>query len=129
MENINLNFTQLIIITLGLVVTNELLYKIILNKKFRQIGELALKAVYLIRKSFVSDHWKQKVLPVYAFRIIFICISFLFYITLALIPFILSLIITNGLSNSLLILIKHPIPLTSIVVISSLQIFVRKYLL
>jgi len=58
-----------VLLVIGAVVASELLLRLPMAKELGRVRTSSQKATRLLRSSAISDHWKEKILPVYAFRI------------------------------------------------------------
>ncbi|WP_321491548.1 sulfotransferase [uncultured Desulfobacter sp.] len=62
------------------IVFVELFYRLPFAWQVKQVREISLKSIHTVTSSKISDHWKEKVLPVYSLKIF--CSSILFGIYL-----------------------------------------------
>lgn len=70
------------VILLICILSVEIIVRLNFFSFFGLIIKVTTKATHIISQSSISEHWKQKVIPIYAFRIIKYCIHMFFIIFL-----------------------------------------------
>ena len=66
----NINAFQILILFVGIILTNEIIFRINLPKRFFILTKLISKLLKLLRSSFISNIWKEKVIPIYSLRLL-----------------------------------------------------------
>jgi hypothetical protein len=87
-----------LILLLICVLSVELIIKFNFLSLFDSILNVTKKVTYIIPKNSISDHWKEKIIPVYAFRIMKYSLQILFILFLIFSLF----LITNHFFNNFL---------------------------
>lgn len=76
-----------VVLGIGVLTSAELFLRLPLNRSLGVLKLSAQKALSIIKSSNISDHWKEKVLPRYAFQIFKNSLISFFLLLLAVIPF------------------------------------------
>ena len=88
-----IHFTLFLICILSV----EVFIRLNFLSKFDSILKVIQKVTYIIPKNNISDHWKEKVIPVYAFRIMKYSLQILLILSLILSLFFISDLFLNNL--------------------------------
>ena len=75
-----------ILLFIGTIIVVECFIRSPLSRLALGLVDLLKKIMGVLRSSSISDHWKEKVLPVYAGRLFLNSISLFFWVVLALLP-------------------------------------------
>jgi len=87
-------------------------------------SKIIKKVVHVVASKNISDHWKEKILPVYALRIM----KYSLHILIVLLFIIFLFITANYFNNDLLLYIFSFIGIIESLVFSSVYLFLRKSL-
>jgi hypothetical protein len=100
------------------VLASECFLRLPLLARVASVGDLARRSMRLLRSSRISDHWKERILPVYSLRIARAAAEFFVMMCAALVPVALAgLIWTGGLADWSERLV-HPVALLAMCAVS-----------
>ena len=110
---------------LSTVFGSELLRCLPLRSHLTQLGKLLRRIVKTLRSKRISDHWKERVMPIYAGHLLRDSLIMLILLTLAVSPLILGLWWVTGSTEALIALSADPWVLIGITAISISYLFLR----
>lgn len=110
----------------GAVVSSELVLRLPIRAQIRAMTGAAAKAARTIRSRRISDHWKERVLPAFAGRLIFGSLAFFGLLVIAVAPTILLGAFVDGGIPAWLDQLLRPAVIAVLIVVSVLYILLRK---
>ena len=88
------------LVIVAALLASEAFLRLPILQKIGSVAATSQKATRLLKSSRISDHWKERILPVYALRIGLGSVTFFLLLCLALLPVVLAgLIYPGGLSG------------------------------
>lgn len=87
---------QLLLVAAATVVTCEIVLRCPLPRHLAKMAVYARKAAALVRSGQVSDHWKERILPTYAGRIMAASLGLLFWLCVVALPLIGVAVLVKG---------------------------------
>ena len=110
---------------LSAVFGSELLRCLPLRRYLTQLGKLLRRIVKTLRSNRVSDHWKERIMPVYAGRLLRYSLIVLMLLTLAVSPLIAGLWWAADSTEALIALSVDPWVLLGITAVSIIYLSLR----
>lgn len=108
------------------ILSCELFCRIAIIDSILEIKLQISKAVRVLKSESISDHWKEWIIPKYAFRISRYSILFFLYLIIALCPFFLAGLISIFIDLNFYNSISEPISIVVITMFAWVYIVVRK---
>ncbi len=88
-----------LLVIVAAILASEALLRLPIMAKIKDVSEISQKAMRVLKSGRISDHWKERVLPVYAKRIGFGSVAFFVLLCLGLLPVLVAgLIYPDGLA-------------------------------
>ncbi|MFT5115349.1 MAG: hypothetical protein ACI8P9_004697 [Parasphingorhabdus sp.] len=127
MPSIDLTLGEIVFLVIATLVSSELIFRLSLRKRSIQIGQLLSKILKIVRSRSISDHWKERVLMVYARQLLTFSLQIPSLFLLAMFPLGIGFFAAAS-SNNVLTLASDSIVLSTITSISILYMVIRSHL-
>jgi len=115
-----------VLAVVGALLSAELFQRLRIPARVRRVTIAARKAARTVRSNRVSDHWKERVLPVLARQIISESLAFFALLLCAVAPIVLLGVFVEGGIAAWLQQLLRPVMLAVLVVVSIAYIAVRQ---
>lgn len=115
-----------VLLAIGAVVASELLLRLPMVPEFSRVQSASRKATRLLRSSAISDHWKEKILPVYALRIGRGSLLLFGMLCVVISPVILLGVFADGGIASFVEGLMTPVAIVAMIIVSIVYIFLRR---
>lgn len=114
-----------VLLIVSAILASELLLRLPVLAEIRRVADFARRAGHVLRSSRISDHWKERVLPRYAWRIGRGSVLFLAMLMIALAPVVIAgLLYPAGLAAWSAALMR-PMAMTALFAVSLAYIWLR----
>jgi hypothetical protein len=118
-----------ILLAIGTICVVECFIRSPLLSKVKQLTGLLGKISGVLRSSSISDHWKEKILPVYAGKLLSSSIVLFFWVALGLLPMIVLVLVAEFFDSPLLPLVSSLLGLAASTLIALIYVYLRKRVL
>ncbi len=126
MTNLDLGFWHFAVLSFGSILSCDLLFRLPLFKNLKNLDYLLRRILKILRSSRVSDHWKERVMLVYAFQLLRLSLALPVLLLTALSPLGVGLWVATESIDALIRLTFDWRILLGISVLSMLYFSVRK---
>ena len=110
---------------IGALIASELFLRLPIMRELAVVGSISRKSMKVLGAKRISDHWKEKVLPVYSFRLARGAVLFFVFLMLALLPVVLVGFLWPGGVSAWMGAIMAPMVLLFLMAVSLGYIFIR----
>ena len=125
MINLDLNLWQLFVLQACALLSSELILRLPLRTYAKYLNNLTVRIFKVLRSMRISDHWKEKAMPLYAMRLVFISLILPFLLFLALAPLGLGMWVVTDNMDSWFILALNPLFISAVTACSLLYLSMR----
>ena len=108
------------------ILSCELFCRIPIIHSVLQIKLIASKAARVLKSKAISDHWKERILPKYAFGISKYSILSFLYLVIAVCPFLVVGLLSSFIGLNFFSFISKPLPIASITLFAWIYLALRK---
>ena len=123
----NFTFYQFLIIATGTVISSELLLRTPFFRVIKSDIKLIKKIVFVLSSSNISDHWKERVVQVYALKLLKFSLLIPLLLFLIITPLCFALWIASHSLENFLLLILDLWLIFFLAIVSILYLKIRKY--
>lgn len=114
-----------LVLAICCVLTVEILFRSGFISKVWRLQAVYKKIISTLFNKNISDHWKEKVLPAYAWIVFKYSLLLFLYLLLMFSPFILAVIISNAFVQTFHVFLYSPLGLAAATIIAMCYAFIR----
>ena len=114
------------LLVVGTIAVVECFIALPLLNRAKFLTKLLNKITWVLRSSSVSDHWKERVLPVYAGKLFSSSILLFFWVMIGVLPMIVLVVIAELLELPMLSLVSSMYGLIGSTVVAIVYVYLRQ---
>ena len=107
------------------IITCEIALRLPLNEAFAQFRKTSLQAFRVVRSMRISDHWKERVFPLYAANSLRLSLTLMIYLAVIALPAILTASLASGSVKEGAAALMRPVTLIEMTLVGVAYIAVR----
>ncbi len=116
-----------LLLVLGTLAVVECFIRLPFMARIKYLKTLLAKISRVLRSSSISDHWKEKILPTYAWQLFSSSILLFCYVVLAILPLVILAYVATQFGVPLLVMISSITGIVASTVIAVAYIFIRNF--
>lgn len=120
-----MTLTEAVLLAVAAIVASELLLRLPVLREAQGLGEVARKSAALLASKRISDHWKERILPVYSARMARCSVLFFVLLCCAVAPVALVGLVAPGGETRWLDLLMQPAAIALLCAVSISYVVLR----